>query len=267
VAIKKPAKKPGTAKQPSVKVVTTRGRGRPRISENNLLDRKLIIACALQMAREVPLQELSIVRVAKELGVTPALIHYYIEGRDALTSGIMNSFYRDMLEKWPAQTGDWAKDVEAVARLYHDCHVAYPGIAAYAVANTRFRLKQILIEGETDYGLLVFERFLGAARQSELNAYGTARGVHLLIEFLVSTAFAAVRHLYPGEHGSFLENIFDELDPDEFPNMAFIRKEYTRLNAADLFSEALRLFMITIQQEMPKAREVKDGLFLVKKKR
>ena len=239
-------------KKTATKPAVARRRGRPPVSENGLLDRNLIIACAFQMSRSTPLQDLSIVRVARELGVTPALIHYYLNGRDALTSGVMNAFYREMLSEWPSSTGDWRVDAEAVVRRVYDVHVSYPGIAAYVVAHNRYRLKQILVEGETDYGILLFENVVAAAREAGFDSYRTAMWSHLLIEFVVSMAFAAVRHRFPGEHGDHLDRIFAELDPKTFPNMSFVRKDYVRLNAGEAFSEALKLMLAGIELELPK---------------
>lgn len=45
-----------------------------------------ILRAALKLAVKTALQDLSIVTVAKSMGVTPALIHYYIGGREWLTS-------------------------------------------------------------------------------------------------------------------------------------------------------------------------------------
>ena len=240
------------AKQKATVTTLPRRRGRPPVSENGLLDRKLIISCALQMARATPLQELSIVRVAKALSVTPALIHYYLDGRDALTSGVMNAFYKEMQLDWPVLTGHWRKDVEAMARKIFAAYIKYPGIAAYSVAQSRYRLKQILAEGETDYGVLLFERSVAAVREAGFDSYRTAMWSHLLIEFVVSMAFAAVRHQFPGEHGDHLDAIFAALDPKEFPSMDFVRKDYVRLNAGEAFSEALRLMLTGIELEQPK---------------
>jgi AcrR family transcriptional regulator len=240
-------------KNTATKAATTRRRGRPPISENGLLDRNLIIACAFQMSRATPLQDLSIVRVARELGVTPALIHYYLNGRDALTSGVMNAFYREMLREWPALTGNWRVDAETVVRRVYDQHVAYPGIAAYVVAHNRYRLKQILVEGETDYGVQLFENVVATIREAGFDSYRTAMLSHLLIEFVVSMAFAAVRHRFPGEHGEHLDRIFAALDPKEFPSMHFVRKDYVRLNAGEVFSEAFKLMLTGIDLEQSKA--------------
>lgn len=72
-----------------------------------MLDRSTILSVSLQLTKTVPLSELSVVRVAHELGVTPGLIHYYLRGRDKLTSGVMNAFYREAVEDWPSQEIDW----------------------------------------------------------------------------------------------------------------------------------------------------------------
>ncbi len=244
------------ADKATVTPLPARRRGRPPVSENGLLDRHLIISCALQMARSTPLQDLSIVRVARELGVTPALIHYYLNGRDALTSGVMNAFYCETLKDWPQPTGNWRDDVEAVVRRVYSAHVNYPGVAAYVVAHNRFRLKQILVEGEKDFGIQLFESFVAAVREATDDAYHTAMWSHLLIDFVVSMAFAAVRHRFPGEHGEHLDRIFAELPPKHFPAMAFVRKDYVRLNAGEAFAEALRLMLATMEMERdhPKRR-------------
>src|SRR5689334_15383315 len=67
-----------------------RRRGRPPASEKSGTNRQAILQAALKLAKTYPLQDLSIVTVARAMNVTPALIHYYIGGRDWLTSGIMN---------------------------------------------------------------------------------------------------------------------------------------------------------------------------------
>ena len=253
---KKVKKAAAEVKKTVARPAVARRRGRPPVSENGLLDRKLIIACAFQMSRATPLQDLSIVRVARELGVTPALIHYYLNGRDALTSGVMNAFYREMLHEWPALTGNWRADAETVVRRVYDLHVAYPGIAAYVAAHNRYRLKQLLVEGETDCGIQLFENVVAAVREAGFDSYRTAMWSHLLIEFVVSMAFAAVRHRFPGEHGEHLDRIFAGLDPKEFPNMNFVRKDYVRLNAGEAFSEALKLMLTGIELEQPKAADI-----------
>jgi AcrR family transcriptional regulator len=231
------------------KAPTRRGRGRPGTKEKSLLDRRVILDCAFDMARSVPLQDLSIVKVAKELSVTPALIHYYLEGRDALTSGIMNAFYREAMQRWPASGGDWRRDLEAVCRKLYQAHVSYPGVAAYVVGHSRFRMAQVVEPGEEDYGTLLFERFVGAVRAGGFDAERTATYAHLLMEFLTSAAHTTVRHRWPGEHASFLDQLIGSLDPARFPNAHFVRRSYVRFDAGIAFEEALALFLNALDVE------------------
>lgn len=239
-------KRPKSAKPRSS---APRGRGRPATQEKSLLDREVILNCAFDMARSVPLQDLSIVKVAKELGVTPALIHYYIEGREALTSGVMNAFYRETLREWPQSTGNWRKDLEAACRRMHDLHVNYAGVAAYVVGYTRFRMVQITAPGEDDYGLLLFENFVGLVRAAGFGAERTAIYAHLLMEFITSVAHTTVRHRWPGESGVFLDRILGGLDARTFPNAHFVRQSYVRFDAGLAFDQALELFMNALDVE------------------
>src|ERR1700754_4137584 len=90
-----------------------------------------ILRTSYRLAKTVPLQELSIVFVAKKLGVTPALIHHYVGGRDWLPAGTMTLFYSDLLRKLPDNTGDWKRDIPKMARAIYDHLVLYAGVAAY----------------------------------------------------------------------------------------------------------------------------------------
>ena len=229
-----------------------RRRGRPSAHKNGLLDSKLIIACAFELSKSVPLQELSIVRVATELGVTPALIHYYLAGRDALTSGVMNSFYREMLLGWPVPRDHWRENLEVVADHVYHTYVAYPGVAAYAVAHNRFRLAQIVGEGETDHGIELFERFVGVVREIGFDARRTGMYANLVMEFITSGAYATVRHRWPSEHSDFLEQIFARLDPKEYPNIRFVRKNYIRSSGHGAFKDGMTLVLGGLELELAK---------------
>lgn len=222
-----------------------RRRGRPPGVESALLDRNTIIAVALQMAKTVPLADLSIVRVARELGVTPALIHYYIAGgRDAVTSGVMNAFYKEVVTAWPdAQHVDWRENIEVVASHVYRAHIRYPGIAAYVVSNNKFRMIQDVAKGEIDHGILFFERFASAMQSIGFDATDTGIYSHLLMDFITSNAHATVRHLWPGEHREYLDRKLSQLDPKRFPATHFVRKGLVSLNASEAFTIGLRIIL------------------------
>jgi hypothetical protein len=226
-----------------------RRRGRPAGVVNALLNRSTIIAVALPFTKRVPLAELSVVRVARELGVTPALIHYYMPGgRDALTSGVMNAFYKELIGEWPKIGGVyWREDLEAVASTVYRVHIRYPGVAAYVVSHNKYRMIQEVEKDETDYGLLFFERFTSTVQAIGFDAQNTGIYAHLLVDFITANAHATVRHLWPGEHRDFLDRRLSQLNPSQFPAAHFVRKGLTSLNASEAFTIGLRLFLNALE--------------------
>lgn len=252
-------------KRPRPPAETGAGRrpGRPTGAENGLLDRKMILSVSFQLAKTVPLAELSIVRVARELGVTPPLVHYYLGSRDALTSGVMNAFYRELVEEWPKQSTGWRENLEVVANAVYRAHIRYPGIASYVVSHNRFRMVQNVAQGEADYGVMFFEKFMATVRGVGFDAPRTGVYAHLLIEFITAYAHATVAHRWPGEHSSFLNEKLAGLDANAFPAAHFVSKSFTRLDAASAFATGLRLLLHGLEFEREKlvrsGRRVRSG--------
>ncbi|MGE7964016.1 TetR/AcrR family transcriptional regulator C-terminal domain-containing protein [Pseudomonas sp. NPDC089918] len=226
---------------------TGRGRGRPTGTDTSLLDKKTIIAVALQLTKMAPLQDVSIVKVAKELGVTPALIHYYLGGRDPLTSGVMNMFYKELVESWPPEQGGWRHNIEVTAEAMYRAYIRYPGVAAYVISHNRYRLFQEVAEGETDYGVIVFEKMLSTVRGMGFDAARTSMYAHLIVDFIIGNAHATVRHRWPGEHKEFLDAKLAALDPKVFPAVDFVRESYTTLNALTTFAAGLNLLFDALE--------------------
>lgn len=202
------------------------------------------------MTRTVPLAELSMVRVANEMGVTQALIHYYLpSGRDGLTSGVMNAFYRELYEHWPELTGGWRQQVRTAAQLLYDAYVRYPGIATYVASHNRFQVAQIVEEGEPDYGLLMMERTAQTLRSAGLSADRTGVHCHLLILFIQACGQSTVTHRWPQQHAAHLNEKLASLDPKVFPNCHFIRKGLSHLDAQEAFSTGLETMIEGIASE------------------
>jgi AcrR family transcriptional regulator len=226
-----------------------RGPGRPAANEKGRVSRQGILQTALKLSKSVALQDLSIVVVARASDVTPALIHYYIGGRDWLTSGIMNLFYKRLIRKWPKPTGDWEQDVRNSAKAFFDHLAAYPGISAYLVLNHRFRVFQLTASGDRDYGVEMLDRFVGHVRAAGLSAERTGLHAQLIHEFVISTAHRATHDLLPSDHRQFLEDKLASLDPRRTQNIVYGKVTPLRLNADSLFEEGISLFLLGIQRD------------------
>jgi len=249
---KKPARnraaERGARSKPAAK--PARRPGRPPKKESDRLSREVLIRHGMDLAAEMPMDEISIVRLARELGVTPALIHYYLDGgRDALTSGIINRFYGRVLEKWPRVRGGWRSRAEQVSRHVYRQLILFPGIASYLKMHNRFRLFQKVSPGERDNGVLFLEKFIGVIRLAGLPDERTGILAHLLMEFLLSSAHNTAHYRWPREHVSWLEKKLAALDPEQFPNLVATGYLVGRLDAEQAFENGLRIYLDGIESE------------------
>ncbi len=218
-----------------------------------------ILRTSYRLAKTVPLQELSIVFVAKSLGVTPALIHYYVGGRDWLTSGTMNLFYSDLLRKLPKNTGDWKRDIPKMAHAIYEHLVLYAGVAAYMVSHNRFRIWQLTAYGQREYGVEVLERLTSCVKQAGCPAQRTGIYAHLIMEFCIGSAHRAAHHLFPSDHKEFLKDKLSKLDPERFPTLILTNSAPISLGPEKAFDEEIRLFMLGLEHE-PKDLTADSGL-------
>jgi AcrR family transcriptional regulator len=204
---------------------------------------ELVLARALQMARDVPLQELSMALLAQNLGVTPALIYYYVTDRDTLVSGVVNLFFKALGERWPPLTGHWQADIAAFARAAYDNNNTYGGVAAYLAQNNRFRLFQKVRDGETDHGLAYFDRAATILRSGGFTPAQVALGYHLVMQHVVSSDGARVRHLLPADHRDFIRDRLQALSEDRYPGARFVADAFPELSADQSFDAGLALLL------------------------
>lgn len=245
------AKPHATAKKTPARKTSGRSPGRPSGTAISSLSRETVLAIAFGLTKTVSVSELSIVRVAREIGVTPALIHYYLAGggRDTLTSGVMNAFYREVAEQWPVETGEWRHDLEIVFEAIYRAYLRYPGISIYASSHNRYQLVQDVRPGETDYGLQVLEKSVATVRKIGFDASRTAALTYQLMLFVRSYSHATVARRWPGQHAEFLRSKLSELDVAKYPNSHFIQTSLIGLNAAEAFSSGISLVMDGIALE------------------
>lgn len=236
---------PVAAKKP-----VKRGPGRPASRNAESLSRGEIAQRALELCRREPLQDVSIVRIATELGVTPALIHYYVGGRDRLTSGVMNAFYRQLVAKLPPPSDAWRDDVTRVFDTIYANYIQFGGVVAYVMAHNRFRLYQLVEADERDYGAEFFERVIGAVRLAGLPADRTAMYAHLLLQHVLSSAFQQASRQLPEDHQAFLVSRLRRLDAGSTPNTHFVLESFAALRGDDAFATGLGIIVEAIAREV-----------------
>src|ERR1700677_1563553 len=245
-------KKRGVARPGSIK--RKRGPGRPPARGGAAMAKADIVHRALGLCHLESLQSVSIVRVANEMGVTPALIHYYVGGRDRLTSGVMNAFYAALVAELPPPTPDWRADLTAVFGTIYDFYIRFGGISAYLMSHNRFRVFQLVDPGERDFGALFFERVIGSIRIAGLSAESTAMYAHLLLQHVLSSAYQQASRQLPEDHQDFLVSRLQNLKPTEAPNTFFVLETFAALGGHEAFRAGLNIIADAIGMERHSSR-------------
>jgi len=227
-----------------------RKRGRPpkaaaaaTDSGGRVLTREQILEKATELAKVEPLGEISMVGLARELGVTPALIHYYVGSRDDLISGVANRYFKARLENVQPLTGRWDEDLFQEAMQTFRMGVEYGGVLRYMMSHNRFRLFQQVAEGEADYGVQYLDRMAGIFRSGGFTPQQAAVGYHLLSLYVMSSAYSEVSRQLPGFHEQYIRGQIEAHPPQELAHARFFLDDFATLDSETAFPAGLRLLI------------------------
>ena len=104
--------------------------------------REQVVAHAMSLAQSESVEDITIARLARELGVTTSLIHYFVGSRDELLSTVLNRALKLRSESYPPLTGRWREDLETLLRQTHHSQLQWKGITSYVATHNRHRLFQ-----------------------------------------------------------------------------------------------------------------------------
>ncbi|MGD9944354.1 MAG: TetR/AcrR family transcriptional regulator [Burkholderiaceae bacterium] len=207
------------------------------------LSRAAVIDCAVRLAQRESIAELSMMRLARELGITPGLVHYYVGSRDELISAIINIAYRERVEALPQPSGDWRRDLEAVALISSRMMLRWKGVASYVATHNRNRLFQTLAAGETDWGLAFFDRVGRILQQGGFSAEQAAMAYHLLMLFLVGVGSADAHRQTPAQHRDFIRGYVGRPEADGHDGARFLVGPFTQIDTETTLRAGLALLL------------------------
>lgn len=224
-----------------------------------MLSRVAILQHAIELTKTMPLDQISMVQLAKDFGVAPGLIHYYLGGRDKLVSGVLNAYYRTRMTRTRGLTGNWRRDVEHITRNSFEVAVENPGVSLYVASHNRYRLFQDVEPGETDYGMEFFNLMTSAIMQGGFTAEQVALAFHLIAQYLVSTSMAEAGRQLPAYHQAFIEEKLGQASATQYPGARFVSKAFSRLSSEISFEEGLRITLDGIEAWLQEPRQIKKS--------
>lgn len=213
------------------------------------LDRSEIVSKGLELARSMPLHDISIVQIAREFDVTPASIHYHLDGRESLVTGILNRFVAGLLEDWPELTGDWRADLLATARTIYAHYAAFPGIAHHFVSLNRYEMMSPkLAPGSIDVQVRYIDQYFGVVGAAGLSTERTMSFAIVLINFIHWCAHTSASHQWPGDQ-SGLTAYLENTDAARFPHLAKYRQAYLGFRGEKAFKEGVEIILAGMAAE------------------
>ncbi len=231
-----------------------RGRGRPRKSDGanvmQLISREQIIERAIQLAKVEPLTEISVVGLAREFGVTTALIHYYVGSREDLLSGVINVFFEERVRRLGTLNGNWRADLEKHARMSYGIMVEFGGVVRYLMTHNRFRIFQQVAPGQPDYGLIYVNRVMGIFLAGGFTPEQAVMAHHLLSLYIMSSAYAAVSRQLPGEHSKYIAGQIRATSMDNYPAVHAVADSYAAVGAEAAFERGLQFYLDGLAKQL-----------------
>lgn len=154
-------------------------RGRPRRGESTL-SRELVLEVAARLLEDIGAEQLSMRRIAVELGVDPMSLYNHIDNKDAVLDGIAQQFL-DTLQI-PQPSGDLRADILAIANAFRHAADRHPRAATLLLTR----------ELGSMTGLAATDAALGILRAAGLTPEQSVHGFRAVFAFLVGTVLREV---------------------------------------------------------------------------
>lgn len=227
------------------------------------LSRDTIIQHVIQFAQKEPFAEITIARLANELGVATSLIHYFLGSREDILSLMLNHALKEVCDRAPPLTGQWLPDAEALLREVQQMQSRWKGITAQIATSNKYRLFQHQLLDGKDYGLVFFDRMGQILQSGGFSGAQAASAHHLLMLFLVSVASAQVFQQEPSAKREFLLSHIGQFPAGTYPGCAFMLNDFAAIDTATTFEKGLRLLLDGIdswpRERAKPARSARSG--------
>jgi AcrR family transcriptional regulator len=157
-----------------------RRRGRPRRGSTPGLSRNRVLGEALSLVDEEGVEEVSMRRLARRLGVDPMSLYNHVDNKDAILDGITELILAST--EFPAPTSDLRADLVELARAFRRTMLRHPR-AAQLVLTRQLSSSQALAPVEI---------VLTTLRRAGLSPQDAVHAMRTFLAFLIGTLMREV---------------------------------------------------------------------------
>lgn len=206
---------------------------------NTVLTPQLIAECGLEVAEKTSVDEVSIRKIATELGVTPMAIYRHFSDKEALLAAMLDLFIvrADVLPKQALGWQDWLHHVGTA--MYDALCIAPSWIPLFG----RLQLKP--------GALAVMDSYLVAMQRAGFSREQAVQGFFGLLQNLIGAATMHSAFSYMAD----TVNPLSELDPLAYPDVAAALPAIAKAMSTDLMQNGLRLLIDGLTLELGNLRQ------------
>ena len=224
-------------------------RGRPTGPVRQPLTREAITGAALRIVDDEGLAQLSMRRLAQELGVAAASLYGHVSGRDEVLELLLNRVASEV-DRPAYNAGNWQSQLRTFLRSLRSTLAAHNDLAGAAIGNIPtgpnwMRMVDYLL------GLLITGRVPTASA-----AYASDLLVEVAITDAYESALFAARSRRQPTYFADLTTYLAELPAQEFPHIAALVEHLTAGGGASSdarFEFALNLLLQSLTRAPPPA--------------
>ncbi|MGT2509365.1 TetR/AcrR family transcriptional regulator C-terminal domain-containing protein [Cupriavidus basilensis] len=216
---------------------------RPKLGSAPSLTREDVVNYLIGLAQREPFSEITAARLARELGVVPSLVNYFLGSRDDMLGLVFNHALKELAENSPPLTGEWRPDAEAHVRQGYATLVKWKGVTTYMAAHNKYRIFQNVPAGEIDFGLIFYDRMGRIFKAGGFSPEDGARAYHLLMLFLTAVASAQIFGREPAAQRQSLLAHVEQFPAYDFPGAYFLINAFIGLDTESTFESGLELML------------------------
>jgi AcrR family transcriptional regulator len=216
-----------------------RKRGRPA-----RIDRRQVVRTAVDLARDVGLENVQMAAVAERLGVRPSALNYHVADRQELLEAAAGQLadLRFPAGWKPSRRAGWRTWIKAWAAAFRAMLLAQPELAPF-----------IKLTPGMATSLEDVDEFLGVLHRAGFEPEVVAKGTTFLAQAIIMSVHDELLPRDAGRHPQMaqLENMFDDLPAASLPNLRMYTGSIIHTGPDALFDFAVDCIVAGLEAHLP----------------
>jgi AcrR family transcriptional regulator len=220
------------------------------------LTRPKVLAAAIELADRQGLANLTMRRLATELGVEPMALYRYAAGKDALLDGMVEAFYAEVMDELGEQRGeDWRRGVHRIATVFGEVADRHPAVFPLVVT----RPLAVPMARRPAPMLRLNERMLGLITQAGYDRRTTLRLYRALVGWCLGYLLVEKRPVVdnPAETDPLLRLGLHRLPVAEYPHLRELAPLLGEYDAQAELAVGLDVLLAEVPARKPTARRTR----------